>query len=75
MHDRLHSHSLPLDYNTPHLNHIHPPSTNTIHIPHIFAAQGPPDVEEGKDSLKCCAVLGQAVSRRQTQIPLLPQMQ
>jgi len=43
---------------TPHLNHIRPPSTNAIHIPHIFAAQGPPDVEEGEDSLECRAVLG-----------------
>jgi len=43
---------------TPHLNRIRPPSTNTIHIPHIFAVQGPPDVEEGEDSLECHAVLG-----------------
>jgi len=43
---------------TPHLNCIRPPSTNTIHIPHIFATQGPPDVEEGEDSLECHAVLG-----------------
>jgi len=42
----------------PHLNRIHPPSTNTIHIPCIFAAQGPPDVEEGEDSLECHAILG-----------------
>jgi len=43
---------------TPHLNHMRPPSTNTIHIPCIFAAQGPPDIKEGEDSLKCRAVLG-----------------
>jgi len=42
----------------PHLNRLHPPPTNTIHIPCIFAAQGPPDVEEGEDDLKCRAVLG-----------------
>jgi len=43
---------------TPHLNCIHPASTNTIHIPCIFAAQELPNVEEGKDSLECCTVLG-----------------
>ena len=43
---------------TPHLNHLRPPPTNAIHIPCIFAAQGPPDVEEGEDSLECRAVLG-----------------
>ena len=43
---------------TPHLNRICPPSTNAIHIPCIFTAQGPPDVEEGEDSLKCRAILG-----------------
>jgi len=42
----------------PHLNHIRPPSTNAIHIPHIFVAQGLPNVEKGKDSLECCTVLG-----------------
>jgi len=42
----------------PHLNCIRPPSTNAIHIPRIFAAQGPPDVKEGEDSLKCHAILG-----------------
>jgi len=42
----------------PHLNRICPPPTNAIHIPCIFAAQGPPDIEEGEDSLECCAVLG-----------------
>jgi len=42
----------------PHLNRLRPPPTNAIHIPHIFAAQGPPDVEEGEDSLECRAVLG-----------------
>jgi len=40
---------------TPHLNCIHPPSTNTIHIPCIFAAQGPSDVKKGEDSLECHA--------------------
>jgi len=43
---------------TPHLNRIRPPSTNAIHIPCIFAAQGPPNVKEGEDSLECRAVLG-----------------
>jgi len=42
----------------PHLNCIRPPSTTAIHIPCIFAAQGPPDIEEGEDSLECRAVLG-----------------
>ena len=43
---------------TPHLNRIRPPSINAIHIPRIFAAQGPPDIEEGEDSLECRTVLG-----------------
>jgi len=42
----------------PHLNCVRPPSTNAIHIPHIFAAQGLPDIEEGEDSLECHAILG-----------------
>ena len=42
----------------PHLNRIRPPSTNAIHIPRIFATQGPPNVKEGEDSLECRAVLG-----------------
>jgi len=43
---------------TPHLNCICPPSTNAIHIPCIFVAQGLPDVKEGEDSLECHAILG-----------------
>jgi len=42
----------------PHLNRIRPPSTTAIHIPCIFTAQGPPDIEEGEDSLECHTVLG-----------------
>jgi len=53
----------------PHLNHIRPPPINAIHIPCIFAAQGPSDVEEGEDSLECHAVLGK---RRQGGKPKFP---
>jgi len=53
----------------PHLNRIRPPPTNAIHIPRIFAAQGPPNVEEGEDSLECRAVLGK---RRREGKPKFP---
>jgi len=43
----------------------HPPSpptflipTHDYWVPHIFTTQGPPDVEEGEDSLECRTVLG-----------------
>jgi len=42
----------------PHLNRIRPPPTHAIYIPHIFTAQGPLDIEKGKDRLECRAVLG-----------------
>jgi len=48
-----------------HLLATRPPSPPTFliptcdyRVPHIFAAQGPPDVEEGEDNLECCAILG-----------------
>jgi len=48
-----------------HLLATRPPSpptflipTRDYRVPRIFAAQGPPDVEEGEDSLKSCAILG-----------------
>ena len=48
-----------------HLLVTRPPSPPMVtlpsrsqHIPHIFAAQGPPDVEPGEDSLERCTVLG-----------------
>jgi len=48
-----------------HLLATHPPSPPTFliptcdyRVPRIFAAQGPPDVEEGEDNLECRVVLG-----------------
>ena len=56
-----------------HLLATHPPSpptfllpTRDYQVPRIFAAQGPPDIEEGEDSWGCCAVLGK--QRRGTQV-------
>jgi len=48
-----------------HLLATCPPSPPTFllppcdyQVPHIFAAQGPPDVEEGEDNIECHVVLG-----------------
>ena len=59
-----------------HLLATHPPSpptfllpTHDYRVPRIFAAQGPPDMEEGEDNLECCGVLGKR--RRGTKLTFL----
>jgi len=59
-----------------HLLATCPPSPPTFllptcdyRVPHIFAAQGPPDVEEGEDNLECRAVLGKQRQGTQVKFP------
>jgi len=43
--------------------------TRDYRVPHIFAAQGPPDVEEGEDSLENRTVLGKRRQGTQVKFP------
>ena len=59
-----------------HLLATCPPSPPTFllpphnyQVPHIFTAQGPPDVEEGEDNLECRAVLGKRCQGAKVKFP------
>ena len=56
IHTRLQQHLLVTHPPSPPMATLLPPRSQCI--PHIFAAQGPPDIEPGEDDLECCTVLG-----------------